>query len=90
MTFSLTIAVIGYFLAETILKLWSLEPDFVAAGGSYMRIALVGIFTMSFGMMAQQTMQASGDNRTPMIITVGTRLFHIALCPFLVFGWRDL
>ncbi len=87
MAFSLTVAVIGYFLAESILKLWNLDPDVVAAGGSYMRIALVGIFTMSFGMMSQNTMQASGDTRTPMVISIGTRLFHIGFCPFLVFGW---
>jgi putative MATE family efflux protein len=87
MVFSLTVAAIGNFLAETILKLWNLQPDVVAIGGAYMRIALVGIFTMSFGMMAQNTMQASGDTRTPMIISISTRLFHIAFCPFLVFGW---
>ena len=83
---SLVVAVIGYFLAESILQLWKLEPDVVAAGGAYMRISLVGIFTMSFGMMAQNTMQASGDTRTPMVISIGARLFHIALCPFLIFG----
>jgi putative MATE family efflux protein len=83
---SLVVAIIGYFLAEPILELWKLQPDVVAAGGAYMRISLVGIFTMSFGMMAQNTMQASGDTRTPMVISVGARLFHIALCPFLIFG----
>jgi putative MATE family efflux protein len=83
---SLIVAVIGNFLAEPILELWKLQPDVVAAGAAYMRISLVGIFTMSFGMMAQNTMQASGDTRTPMVITIGARLFHIALCPFLIFG----
>jgi putative MATE family efflux protein len=83
---SLVVAVIGYFLAEKILELWNLQPDVVAAGGAYMRISLVGIFTMSFGMMAQNTMQASGDTRTPMVISIGARLFHIVLCPCLIFG----
>jgi putative MATE family efflux protein len=83
---SLTVAVLGHFFAESILQLWQLEPDVVAAGAAYMRISLVGIFTMSFGMMAQNTMQASGDTRTPMVISIGSRLFHIALCPFLIFG----
>ncbi len=87
MILSLTIAAIGFFLAETILKIWNLEPDVVTAGGTYMRIALVGVCTISFSLMTQQTMQASGDTRTPMVISIVTRLFHIALCPFLVFGW---
>jgi putative MATE family efflux protein len=85
-TLSLVVAVLGHFFAESILQLWKLQPDVVAAGASYMRISLVGIFTMSFGMMAQNTMQASGDTRTPMIISIGARLFHIVLCPCLIFG----
>jgi len=84
--FSLLIAVLGHFFAESILQLWKLEPDVVASGAAYMRISLVGIFTMSFGMMAQNTMQASGDTRTPMVISIGARLLHIGFCPFLIFG----
>jgi putative MATE family efflux protein len=83
---SLVIAAIGQFLAEDILRLWKLEPDVVTAGATYMRVELIGIFTMSFGMMAQSTMQASGDARTPMNISIGTRLLQIFLAPFLIFG----
>ncbi|GAI40787.1 unnamed protein product, partial [marine sediment metagenome] len=32
-------------------------------------------------------MQASGDAVTPMKISIGTRLLHVTLCPFLIFGW---
>jgi putative MATE family efflux protein len=42
---------------------------------------------MSFGMLAQGVMQASGDSITPMKIDIGIRIFHVILCPFLVFGW---
>jgi len=52
-----------------------------------MRIVLVGTAAMSFGMMAEGIMQASGDAMTPMKITILFRLFHVALCPFLVLGW---
>jgi putative MATE family efflux protein len=41
---------------------------------------------MSFGMLAEGIMQASGDSMTPMRISVFSRLFHITLCPFLIFG----
>jgi putative MATE family efflux protein len=80
-------ATIGQLFATHIMNLWKLEPDVIAAGAAYMRIELIGTFTMSFGMLAQSIMQASGDAQTPMKISVGTRLFHIALCPFLIFGW---
>jgi len=84
---SLIMAAVGQFFAESILSLWELEPEVIAAGATYMRIELIGTFTMSFGMLAQSIMQASGDAKTPMKISIGTRLFHILLCPFLIFGW---
>jgi putative MATE family efflux protein len=83
---SLIMAAVGLFFAESILRLWNLEPEVITAGAAYMRIELIGTFTMSFGMLAQSIMQASGDAKTPMKISIGTRLFHIALCPMLIFG----
>ncbi len=85
--FSTVMAIIGVFLAEQILILMGLEADVVAEGAAYMRIQFVGIITMSFMSVAQSIMQASGDAVRPMIITIGTRLLHIALCPFFIFGW---
>ncbi|OGN98976.1 MAG: hypothetical protein A2Y58_01250 [Chloroflexi bacterium RBG_13_51_52] len=84
---SLLMAIIGLFFAESILRLWNLEADVIEAGAIYMRIELIGTFTMSFGLMAQSIMYASGDSKTPMIISIGTRIFHIILCPLLIFGY---
>jgi putative MATE family efflux protein len=84
---SLFLALIGMFFAESILSLWKLEPDVVAAGATYLRIELIGTFTMSFAALAQRIMQASGDARTPMKISLGTRVFNIILSPLLIFGW---
>jgi putative MATE family efflux protein len=85
--FSIVVASIGIFLAEPILMLLGVEADVVTEGTAYMRIQFVGMITMSFGMMAQGIMQASGDAVTPMKISIGTRLLHVAVCPFLIFGW---
>jgi putative MATE family efflux protein len=84
---SLVMVVIGQLFATSIMKLWQLEPDVIAAGATYMRIELIGMFTMSFGSLAQSIMQASGDAQMPMRVTVGARIFHIILCPFMIFGW---
>jgi len=84
---SLLMAVIGELFATNIMKLWDLEAAVVTAGATYMRIELIGTFTMSFGMLASNIMQASGDSQMPMRVTVGERIFHIILCPFLIFGW---
>ena len=85
--FPLFTAIIGIFLAEPILILMGVEADVVREGSAYMRIQFVGMVTMSFGMMTQGIMQASGDAINPMKISVSTRLFHVVLCPFLIFGW---
>ena len=85
--FSILTALIGIFLAEPILMLLGVEADVVAEGAAYMRIQLVGMGTMAGGWIAQSVMQASGDSVTPMKITIGTRIFHVIICPFLVFGW---
>jgi len=84
--FALLAAIIGLFFSEEILALFDLEAEVVSEGAAYLRIMFIGAAAMSFRMMAEGTMQASGDTITPMTITVIYRLFHITLCPFLIFG----
>jgi putative MATE family efflux protein len=85
-TFSIVMAIIGFFLAEQILALTGVEADVINHGGVYLRISFIGMIVMSIRMLSDATMQASGDANTPMKITLFYRLFHVALCPFLVFG----
>jgi putative MATE family efflux protein len=85
--FALIMAIIGLFFAEPILSLFGLEADVIREGVAYMRVVFLGAAAMSFRMMTESVMQASGDAQTPMRIAVFFRLFHIALCPFLIFGW---
>jgi len=85
--FSVAMAAIGIFLARPILVLLGVAAEVVREGAAYMRILFVGSVAMSFGMMSQGIMQASGDAVTPMKVSIGVRIFHVVLCPFLVFGW---
>ncbi|MFC2070609.1 MATE family efflux transporter [Chloroflexota bacterium] len=84
--FAAIIAVIGIFLADRILIALGVEPDVVTEGAAYMRIMFVGALVMSSRMVSESIMQASGDTRTPMKIAIFYRLFHIILCPLLIFG----
>ena len=86
LVYSLTMATIGHFFAEPIMRLMGVGPDIVAQGAPYLRINFIGMITMSFRNMTESMMQASGDSRTPMWIAVFFRLIHIAVCPFLIFG----
>jgi len=85
--FSIVIAIIGIFLAEPIMRLFGVEADVVSEGAAYMRILFAGMVTICVMMAAGSVMQASGDTVTPMKVTILFRAIHIALCPFLVFGW---
>ena len=85
--FSLFTAIIGIFLAEQILMMLGVSAEVVHEGAAYLRINFIGMVTMTFRMMTEATMQASGDAIRPMRIAIFFRLFHVLLAPFLIFGW---
>jgi putative MATE family efflux protein len=85
--YSLLMALIGHFFGEKIIALVSSDPEIVRLGTIYLRIEFIGGATMAFRMMMDMIMQASGDTFNPMWIAGVYRGFHIALCPFLIFGW---
>lgn len=84
--YSALIAVLGIF-SEQIMGIVHSSPEVTELGAAYLRIQFIGGATMSFRMMMDSIMQASGDSMNPMWICVVYRLFHIVLCPFLIFGW---
>lgn len=84
---SIIMAIIGMFYADGILRLLGLDEDVIAEGAVYMRIIFVGSLSMTFRMLIESIMQASGDTVSPMIQTLIYRVFHVVLCPFLIFGW---
>jgi putative MATE family efflux protein len=86
-TISIIMAGIGILFAEPILVLLGVSSEVVSEGAPYLRINFIGMVTMSFQRVTESVMQASGDSVRPMWVAVFYRLFHIALCPFLVFGW---
>jgi putative MATE family efflux protein len=85
--FSIIMAVIGLFFSRQILMLFGAEAKVLEEAVLYNRIQFVGMVTMTLRIMTEATMQSSGDTATAMRIGVIFRLFHMAFCPFLVFGW---
>ena len=85
--YSITMAVIGRFFAEKIMSLVTTDPEVIRLGAIYLRIEFIGGLTIAFRMLMDIIMQASGDTMNPMWISLVYRAVHIALCPFLVFGW---
>jgi putative MATE family efflux protein len=62
------------------------EPEVVKEGVIYLRILFIGWLTLEFLVMGLYIMQSTGDAMSPMIIELGIRGVHLALCPFLVLG----
>jgi putative MATE family efflux protein len=87
MIYSIIIAIVGVFYSEEIVSLVTKDADIISVGAVYLRIQFVGGATMSFRMMMDSIMQASGDAMNPMQIAIVFRIFHIILCPFMIFGW---
>jgi putative MATE family efflux protein len=85
--FAVLMALVGHFFGQRIVSLITSDPDIVQVGTIYLRIEFIGGATMTFRMLMDGIMQASGDSVNPMWITIVYRVFHIALCPFLIFGW---
>ena len=85
--FSIIVAIVGIFFADPLMGILGVEADVVAEGASYLRVLLVGMAGLSFLIVAEGIMMASGDAATPMKIAIFTEIFHVLLCPFLVFGW---
>jgi putative MATE family efflux protein len=85
--FAATVGTLGFILAGSILRVMGLADDVVTQSTPYLRIQFIGILTMGLVRQNEGTMQSSGDTVNPMKVAVAYRIFHIILCPFLVFGW---
>ncbi len=85
--YAVVVAVIGVVFAEPIMRLFGLDADVVAEGTAYMRIQFVGSAAMSFWMMGEAIMRASGDAVTPMKVSIIVVVVHLVIDPFLILGW---
>jgi putative MATE family efflux protein len=79
--------IVGLSLSGPILNLFRLEADVAVAGMTYLRILFAAWIAMDVWIMGLYVIQSSGDTINPMLIEAVMRVFHVALCPFLVLGW---
>ncbi len=68
------------FFSETIIKIFSKDPEVVAVGANALQIIGTGYIFYGIGMVMTQALNGAGDTRTPTIINfVGFWLFQIPL-----------
>jgi len=72
--------------AEPALRVLGAEPEAVAIGTSFLRIASYSGVLMAVGVVAGAVLRAVGDTRTPMLSTAAANLINAVVAYWLIFG----
>ncbi|MDP1852733.1 MAG: MATE family efflux transporter [Candidatus Omnitrophota bacterium] len=79
-------AILGIFFSGHFLSWLGAEKEIIAAGEDYLKILLLGNFTMILFLLSSSILQGAGDVINPMIFMVIANLFNIVLDPIFIFG----
>lgn len=85
--YSILMVAVGLLLTDVFLRLIGASEAVQAEAAMYMRIQFVGMATQGFRMASGAALQSAGDVMSPLKATTITRVLHIVLTPFLMFGW---
>ena len=79
-------AAVGWVVAEPLLLLMGAEAVVAAGGAVYLRICLLGSFTLYLLFIGNAALQGAGDAHTPMYVMALSNALNIALDPLFIFG----
>ena len=75
------------WLTDFLLAIMGLSDAVINQASGYMRVQIVAMMVLSFQRITGGALQASGDSMTPLRAATATRVSHLILSPFLIFGW---
>ena len=78
--------VVGWVFADPLLRLLGTGPDVMTDAGAYLKISLLGSFTVFILFIGNAALQGAGDTVTPMYVMAIANVFNIVLDPLLIFG----
>lgn len=84
--FSLGAALAGWLFAEPLVSLVARDPDVIALGAVYMRIAFALMVSMTLVQLGSSVLAGAGDTTTPMLVTLLISPVSIAAEWVLAFG----
>lgn len=87
---SLALTALGVAFAPFLLRLVGVSEATTAVAVSYLQFQFVSAGVQSFRQTTGAALQASGDSLTHMKSTIASRLLHLVITPFLIFGWLGL
>ena len=87
MAYSIVLVVVGMALTEPLIRLLRVGDEVVTQAAGYMRFQLFAMSMMGLQRLTAGALQASGDSFTPLKAASVSRVLHLVLSPFLIFGW---
>ena len=85
--YSLVLVGVGLALTGPLLRVMGLSDEVVTQAAGYMRFQLFAMSMMGLQRLTAGALQASGDSLTPLKAAGVSRVGHLVLSPFLIFGW---
>ncbi|MDD3604985.1 MAG: MATE family efflux transporter, partial [Kiritimatiellae bacterium] len=79
-------AACGWLFSPHLFRLLGAEPELIHDGSIYLRICLIGSFTVFILFIGNAALQGAGDAVTPMCIMAVSNVVNIILDPLLIFG----
>lgn len=87
---SLVLVALGVVIAPVLLRIVGVSDSIAAVAVAYLQFQFVSAGVHSLRQTTGAALQASGDSFTPMKSTIISRVLHLIITPFLIFGWLGL
>ncbi len=84
---SIIVTVVGYTFTTDIMAFMGTEPNVAAFGVDYLKIRFAGAIFLLWYEVGTSIFRATGDTKTPMILSIVAVAGNILLDPCLIFGW---
>jgi putative MATE family efflux protein len=81
---------IGWWFSDDFFRMLGAAPDIIPDGSAYLKISLLGGFTVFILFIGNAALQGAGDTITPMWIMAISNVLNIMLAPLFIFGLGPL
>ncbi len=87
---SIVLSILGYFLAEPMMRLFGASGTVLVDAAAYLRISFIGLVFLFIYFVFQSLLRGVGDVRTPFLIVLMTVLLNFAADPAFILGWGPI
>jgi len=84
--YGILFALIGFFLSDKLIALFTGDPVLIEMGRDYIRIILIGSMALFIPMVGNNILRGEGNTFLPMITMLIGSVINIILDPFFIFG----